>query len=405
MKYAFMNMKRGWSPLALFMALAALVLLICYILSQQTTSPLVSVAQGVSDLFEGFVTTTSPQCPPAVVDVYGIQVSPSYKFFTDATGESLCCAGTVNPLTHRCTIPAAMLSGSYIAQANKVLPWDSRIDITSPPSTISSYVTAYNSNMNVQTAKALCSVLPTCTAFAFMESTTYGGPNSAIFYNSPTTSPIAYTSADSARDFKTATLYVRSLTERGMCAFRPGVPDPNDRTRTLPLCTAVQDNALISNGSNVCPPSLPKYAASSTQKSCCKTATNLDATDCITTDIQNQTFCRVGASNGDPDCATMKSYETAVCPSGLQKTSYKFGSAELNAYPSSSGLVAPLCFGVQGSCFPDNTVVELRNKNVFTREPNPNDPAGSKLWRYACGGYAKVMSGDSNNVQMTYVTP
>jgi hypothetical protein len=101
----------------------------------------------------------------------------------------------------------------------------------------------------------------------------------------------------------------------------------------------------------------------------------------------------------------MKSYETAVCPSPLQKTSYKFGPAELTAYPSSIGLVAPLCFGVQGSCFPDNTVVDLRNKNVFTREPNPNDPAGSKLWKYACGGYTKLTSGDSNNIQMTYVTP
>lgn len=403
MKYAFMKMKRGGSPLALFVALAALVLLICYLLSRQTTSPFASVAQGVSDLFEGFVSTTSPQCPPAVVDVYGNQVSPAYKFFTDATGESLCCAGTINPLTHRCIASTTMLSGGYMSQPNQILPWASRIDITSPPSTLSSYVQSYNSNLNLPSAKALCTALSTCTAFAYMTSTN-GGQNSAIFYNSPTSSPIVYSPADATRDRQTAILYVRPLAENGLCAFRPGVPDPNDKTKTLPLCTAVQDNALISNGSNVCPPSLPKYAASSTQKSCCKTATNLDGTDCIATDLQNKTFCRVSPSNGDPNCATMKSYETAVCPAPLQKISYTLGPAESSAYPAANGLQAPLCFGIQGSCFPDNTVADLRTKNVFTREPNPNDPVGSKLWKYACGGYTKLMSGDSSNIQMNYVT-
>jgi hypothetical protein len=189
-----------------------------------------------------------------------------------------------------------------------------------------------------------------------------------------------------------------------MCAFRPGVPDPRDKSKTLPLCASVVDSAAATNGANVCPPSLPKYAASATKQSCCKTGTNLDETDCIASDIDNKTFCRINATGDEPDCATMRSYEQAVCPPSLQKISYTLGDAERSAYTVPAGLKAPLCFGIQGSCFPDATVVDLRNKGVFTREPNPNDPAGSKLWKYSCSGYAKLKSGDPSNVQMEYTT-
>jgi len=402
MKFAFMNLKRGGSLVALFVALAAFVLLICYALTKQTTSPLVSVTQGFADLMEGFVSTTSPQCPKAVVDVYGNPVSPAYKFFTDPTGESLCCAGTVNPLTHTCTPPAATLSMGYLSQPNQILPWASRIDITTLPSTLSSYVNSYNSNLNVESAKALCSVIPSCKAFAFMTSTN-GGPNRAIFYDSPTNSPIAWTSADVAKDKQTAILYVRPLSGNGLCAFRPGVPDPRDKNKTLPLCTAVTDNALASRGTNACPTSLPKYAASATQQSCCKTATNLDGTDCIVTDIENKNFCLINATNGDPDCATMRSYEKAVCPPSLQKISYTLGDVESKHYPNAKGLRAPLCFGIQGSCFPDETVLDLQSKEVFNREPSPNDT--SKLWKYSCSGYEQLTKGISTNVQMNYTTP
>lgn len=402
MKYAFMNLnlKRGGSSLAFLIGLAALILLICYALSKQTTSPLVSVTQGFADLFEGFASTTSPKCPSAVIDANGNQVSPAYKFFTDPTGESLCCAGTVNPLTHKCTISNAILTGGYTTEANVVLPWNDRIDLTAAPASAASFVAAYNQSPTITSAKALCSALPACKAFVFMTGLN-GRPNNAIFYNSPTMTRIPYTNNN-----ETAILYLPiTLEGSGLCAFRPGVPDPRDKSRTLALCATVQDNTAVANGTNVCPPSLPKYAASATKQSCCKTATNLDETDCAASDIEKRTFCRINATGDEPDCATMRSYEKAVCPPGLQKISYTLGSAESQAYPVARGLKVPLCFGIQDSCFPDDTVVDLRNKGVFTREPNPNDPAGSRLWKYACGGYAKLKSGDPSNVQTMYVTP
>jgi hypothetical protein len=284
-------------------AIAALVLLLCYGLVHQTTSPLVSVAQGLSDLSEGFqsVPSTSPKCPGEVRSVDGTILTPAYKFYTDATGESLCCGGTVNPLTHTCT---------------------------------------------------------------------------------PATSTVDQTG--------------------GLCAFRPGVPDPRTSNQTLPLCAFVVDAITTSNGTTVCPPSLSKYAASATQQSCCKTATNLDGTDCIKSDLDRGTFCRVSppVSSTDPDCAAMRTYETAVCPPTLQKTSYKMGTKEVNAYSAANGVSAPLCFGVEGSCFPDDTVANLQTKGIFTREP-----ADPTTWKFACSGYAKYQSGVSSNVKTTYLTP
>jgi len=283
-----------------------------------------------------------------------------------------------------------------------ILGWHTRIDYDTMPASAKPLIDRFKQNKDVASAQALCSALPNCTAVAHWADHYSNTRNDAIFYNSPTSSPIQ-------NNFNggSFTLYVRPspLEGQGMCAFRPGVPDPRPgkKNNTLPLCTSVADNAVAFSGANVCPPSLPKYGASTTQQSCCKTATNIDGTDCITTDLQNGSFCRVNAKNGEPDCAAMRSYEKAVCPPSLQKISYQLGSAESKAYPAANGLRAPLCFGIQGSCFPDETVLDLQSKNVFTREPNPNNT--SKRWKYACGGYTQLMKGDPANVQMTYVTP
>jgi hypothetical protein len=281
--------------------LFALVLLICYLVATQSKSVLVSTTQSVADFFEGFQQqqTSTTKCPGIVLDAYGNVVSPAYTFFTNATGESMCCAGTVDKLKHTCK-PAANAANSLGA---------------------------------------------------------------------------------------------------GMCAFRPGVPHPTLPGQTLPLCGAVADGVNAANGTNICPPSLPKYAASQTQKSCCKTGTNLDGTECIQRDLEQRNFCRVTPTQGEPNCAAMKSLETAVCPPNLQKSSYTMGAKEIAAYSAAKGKTAPLCFGVEGSCFPDGTVADLKSQGIFTREPG--DPT---KWKYACSGYKSFQDG-IQGVQTQYLTP
>ena len=256
--------------------LFCLILVACYIVIRQQTSPLTTITQWIGDMAEGFQTVpkTSPKCPIG------------YKFFTNATGESLCCNGKVNPFTHTC-------------------------------------------------------------------------------------SPVA-----------TADLY------GGLCAFRPDVANPINPSTSLPLCSGVIEAVTHANGAAICPPSLPIYASSASQQSCCKTATNLDGTDCTPADLDANNFCRVSptsAGKGGRDCAQMRTYETSGnCPAGLQKGMYKMGSTETSAYPAASGKSVPACFGIERSCFPDTVVSSLQSSGIFTSQPS--DP---KKWGYACSGYQK----------------
>jgi hypothetical protein len=116
-------------------------------------------------------------------------------------------------------------------------------------------------------------------------------------------------------------------------------------------------------------------------------------------DLEQRNFCRVTPTNGEPNCAAMKSLETAVCPPTLQKTSYVMGAKEIAAYSGAKGQTAPLCFGVDGSCFPDGTVADLKSKGIFTREPS--DPT---KWKFACSGYKNYQDG-IQGVQTQYLTP
>jgi len=381
-----------WLPIGIA-ALVFLVLLLCYALLQQTTSPLVSVTQTIADLMEGFggERTTSPQCPGPVYDADGALVSPAYTFYTDATGESLCCAGTVNPLTHTCK-PSVLRN--YTSQDNMVRDYSSHITITG--NTAPKEQAAYNASRSLPTAKAVCSAIPTCTAFVFASGLDGNRKGEAIFYTG-SGSPTFYRDSHYKYTLYTAT---SSGATGSMCAFRPGVPDPRTAGQTLPLCASVTNDVAQSNGASICPPSLPKYATTGTQQSCCKTATNFNGTDCIQTDLDRGTFCRTTPTNNEPNCAAMKSLETAVCPPTLQKTSYTLGDREARAYRNAKGLSAPLCFGVEGSCFPDQTVADLRRKGVFTREPD--DPT---KWKFACAGFSKYQSGQVLDVNTTYLTP
>lgn len=285
----------GWMPLVSLVAAFCIIALTIVFVIRQTTSPLVTVTQWIGDTMEGFQTVpkTSPRCPTG------------YTFFTDTTGESLCCNGSVNPLTHSCKV-------------------------------------------------------------------------------NPTRSDDKY---------------------GGLCAFRPDVPNPKIPSISLPLCSGVIEAVTKSNGTNICPPSLPNYAESTDssgtlRQSCCKTATNLDGTDCVSTDLDANTFCRV---NPTPtflgrSCAQLRLFETSGnCPTGLTKGMYTMGAKEVKAYPDASGVVVPICYGVTQSCFPDAVISTLQNEQVFTSQPS--DP---KQWGYACSGYQKYyVDKDMSSPQVT----
>jgi len=264
--------------------------------------------QWMSSQLEGFSpqTLTVPQCPVDSTDANGNTIH--YTFFTDSAGESLCCSGPVNSLSHTCT-----------------------------PANTSSSV--------------------------------------------------------------------------GMCAFRTGVPDPiKGGTALLPLCNQVAEKTAKTNSQNNCPPSLPYYAVGnigpgkSSIQSCCKNQTNNNGTDCTSMDLQNNNFCRIGpvVKASDRDCGTLRQFENATCPPELQKTLYTMGKTESAVYPKASGIQAPLCFGVQHSCYPDDVVSKLQDQGVFTNEPK--DP---KNWAFACAGYTSQYVDKLANpsFQSTYVTP
>ena len=285
MKYKLSAELVRWLPFAIL----AVVVILCILLVRQQTSPLVRVTQWVSDKLEGFqsgIPTTSPTCPAATYNSNGTLITPAYTFFTDAMGESLCCSGTVDSVTHTCT------------------PGSSRTPIAS------------------------------------------------------------------------------------LCAFRPGVPNPRDPSNSLPLCSGVVDAVTQNNSKSICPPSLPKYASDNTvnpvKQTCCATATNIDGTECISKDLQAGNFCRVNPAAGEKKCSTLLNFESVTCPPNLQKINYTMGPKETAVYSKAEGVSAPLCFGIQNSCFPDDTVKQLQSQGVFTSQP-----ADPTKWGYACSGYTK----------------
>ncbi len=72
---------------------AFVVLCVVILIIRMPESPIAKVTQWFSNRVEGFAMPvfTSPRCPPG------------YKFFTDKTGESYCCKGSVNPYSHACS--------------------------------------------------------------------------------------------------------------------------------------------------------------------------------------------------------------------------------------------------------------------------------------------------------------
>ena len=70
----------------------AILFAILYIVRYSDTSPIANYVQWISGKIEGFsvAPTDVPLCPK------------HYKFFNDTKGESMCCAGNVDPYKHTC---------------------------------------------------------------------------------------------------------------------------------------------------------------------------------------------------------------------------------------------------------------------------------------------------------------
>jgi len=85
--------------LVLFIAICGIALLA----TREKHSFVTTSTQWISTHLEGFSPQqlTVPQCPPDSIDSKGNKVS--YTFYTDSAGESMCCSGPVNSLSHTCT--------------------------------------------------------------------------------------------------------------------------------------------------------------------------------------------------------------------------------------------------------------------------------------------------------------
>lgn len=259
--------KLKFSPLPLYAALVVALILV-FVLSRKESSPFAKGAQWMSNLTEGFSVRVlqTPQCP------FG------YKFFNDARGDSFCCAGSVNPYSHRCT--------------------DTRV--------------------------------------------------------------------------------------QGLCAFKPGQPDPRDPKRTLVLCSDLISSTARKDSSNFCPSSLPNFADIG---KCCLTSPDMDGRDCSEVDNKDfKRYCRVSGTllPGEQSCANLRLFDQTTCPKGLVKLSYPFGDREVAKYgQNAKNLQMPVCFGMDAVCMPDKAIQEVQRHGVFA------DKKDLASWKYACSGYEK----------------
>jgi len=85
-------MSSKWIPFLFIFAIIGIVLMIVL---RDDKSLVSKFAQMISRNIEGFAPAPvleSPRCPA------------NYTFFTDRVGDSFCCAGSINPYTHRCEV-------------------------------------------------------------------------------------------------------------------------------------------------------------------------------------------------------------------------------------------------------------------------------------------------------------
>jgi len=181
--------------------------------------------------------------------------------------------------------------------------------------------------------------------------------------------------------------YTHACTATGtndLCAFAPGTPDPRKPGSELSLCSKMIVQLHKANQDALCPASLPHYAS---KGKCCFSGTDLDGNDCV--DYDNKDKGRYCILNGTPAageqlCSALKRDEVAVCPAGLQKTTYALGSKEVAKYGNKvNGLKIPVCFNPASSCIPESAIPYAQGQGAWA-DKNP------ATWAYACANWTKV---------------
>jgi len=188
--------------------------------------------------------------------------------------------------------------------------------------------------------------------------------------------------------------------DNGMCAFRPGMPDPRNRHRILPLCSSlITDNHLQQQAS--CPGSLPNYASIG---KCCLSNPDLDDYDCMPSDNKDfKRYCKIKGPllPGEQLCSNVNMMETVQCPSQIpDMITYKTGKREADAYgAAASGVNVPVCLGMDNICIPDSAITNLQSSVGLYKDKN------IATWAYSCSAWDTVNVKKDTTVKMdkTYI--
>lgn len=161
-----------------------------------------------------------------------------------------------------------------------------------------------------------------------------------------------------------------------LCAHKAGARDPRNPNRVLPDCASMIEREHNEDQSNFCPSSLPHYGSIG---KCCQSGTDMDNNDCIASDNKDPVrYCKLRGplAPGEQLCSDVKLYETANCPSGLERI--MFTPAGQNSRR------LPVCFSVQRNCVPDNVIEQAKADGIASLKDVPAN------WEFSCSQYDKV---------------
>jgi len=170
---------------------------------------------------------------------------------------------------------------------------------------------------------------------------------------------------------------------QALCAFQPGTVDPRTSKGELPLCSAMIAKTTATAQKKLCPGGLPNYASAG---KCCLHDTDLDGVNCTSLDADPKNYCVTAGTplkSGERSCDSLRMEESSFCPASLNKISYTLGDKEVKKYgDAAKGKTIPVCFGMEGSCIPNNVLEILQPEGVYT---------GKQLgaWNYSCGMWEK----------------
>ena len=173
--------------------------------------------------------------------------------------------------------------------------------------------------------------------------------------------------------------------EFSLCAFRPGMTDPRNRNRILPLCSSmIKENHTIQQAS--CPGSLPNYASIG---KCCLNNPDIDDYDCMPSDNKDfKKYCKLSGPllPGEQLCSNVGMLETAKCPPQIpDMIRYTTGEREAAAYgAAANGVTVPVCLGMDNICIPDSAISNLQSTVGLYKDKNIDK------WAYSCSGWKTV---------------